>query len=220
MSTIIDIIAYIIGCNALIYLGVHLPLDIITQLRADQKTKEGAKDYPPWQEGKQIIKIITVITSLLFWAFFILWPPLHLLNWDGFILLFSFNIPVIGLIIHYIGLVLLSLGTVVAIAGRISRGIQAISWGVPKDLTTKGAYSIVRHPLYSSYCLYFLGFPLALQNYLLIPLAFGIIGYYFTAKYEEKILVNEFGEEYKIYQRKVGMLVPFLGRRKAKEKSK
>ena len=53
-----------------------------------------------------------------------------------------------------------------------------------------------------------------MANYLLLPMILGIIGYYYTAKYEEKILEKEFGEEYQNYQRKVGMLIPFIGRKK------
>ena len=59
-----------------------------------------------------------------------------------------------------------------------------------------------------------------MQNFLLIPLILGIFGYYFTAKYEERILEKEFGEDYQSYQRKVGMLLPLIGRRKPTQKPK
>ena len=78
----------------------------------------------------------------------------------------------------------------------------------------KGGFRLVRHPLYASYCYYFIGLPLAMFNYLLFPLILGIIGYYFTAIYEERILVEEFGEEYIEYRKKVGMFIPLIGKQR------
>lgn len=209
-----DFLSYFIGGNAILYLLIHLPLDLLTLINQREKRKEEAEEYPPWEEGKNIIKIITVFTSLYFWTFFLGWPILHLLQWDGFILFFNFQIPYIGKALQYIGLILIGGGTLIACIGRIARGIKAISWGVPKELTTNLGFRIVRHPLYASYCNYFLGIPLAMLNFLLLSLLPGIIGYFFTAKYEESILIKEFGEDYKEYQKKVGMLIPFVGRRK------
>jgi len=211
-----DIIAYFIGSNALLYLAIHIPLDIITYTKKKERYKAGAEEYPAWS-GQNIIKIITIFSSILFWIFFICWPILHLANIDNFILFLNFTIPIVGEVFQYVGLVLVGFGSIIAIIGRISRRIDAISWGVPKELTTRGAFKIVRHPLYSSYCFYFIGIPLSMLNYFLIPLIIGIFGYYFTAKYEEEILVKEFGHEYQIYQSKVGMLLPFIGRKKIEE---
>ena len=209
----VTVIAIFIGLNALLYLIIHLPLDILTFRTKDEKYKEEAKEYPPWDK-KNTIKIITVVASILFWIFFIGWPILHLLSWDNFILFFNFQIPIVGTYIQIVGMILVSLGTLIAIIGRYSRGKTAISWGVPKKLTIRGGFRIVRHPLYASYCYFFLGLPLVVSNYLLLPLILGIIGYYYSALYEEKILVEEFGNEYRAYQEKVGMLVPFFGRKK------
>ncbi|NHJ85264.1 MAG: isoprenylcysteine carboxylmethyltransferase family protein [Asgard group archaeon] len=215
-----DIIAIVIGINALVYMLIHIPLDILTIVKKTKREKSGAKEYPAWEKGKNVIKIITILTSVIYWIFFIIWPIIHFLEWDAFILFFNFEIPYVSEVFQYIGLILTSIGTFIACLGRISRSIYAISWGVPNKLTTHLGFKIVRHPLYSSYILYFVGIPLAMQNYLLIPLVLGIIGYVFTAKYEEQILLLEFGEEYKEYQRKVGMLLPFIGRRKDDLKEK
>jgi len=208
-----DIIAYFLLGNIILYLLIHIPLDILTYMNKERKTKENTEEYSAWGE-QQFIKIITLISSLVFWVFFAIWPILHLLHSDNFILFFNYTIPIVGEIIQYIGFVLIGLATIIAIIGRIARKRIAISWGVPKELTTNIGFQIVRHPLYASYCYYFLGFPLVMSNYLLIPLILGVIGYYNTAKYEEQILEKEFGEEYQAYQRKVGMLIPFIERKK------
>ena len=209
-----NFLAYYIGSNALLYLLIHVPLDTLIIINRQEKQRRGAKDYPPWEEGKSFTKIVTLLTSLYFWIFFICWPIFHLFGWDEFFFIFNFEIPYAGIVMQYIGLILIGAGTFIATMGRIARGRKAISWGVPKELTTNLGFRIVRHPLYASYCYYFIGIPLAMQNYLLLPLILGVIGYYSTAKYEEKILEAEFGETYHKYQKKGGMLIPFIGKRK------
>jgi len=208
-----NILAIFIGSNALLYLLTHIPIDAITFFSKNEKYKAEAKEYPAWDKSK-FIAIITVGASLFFWVFFLIWPILHLLGWDNFILFFNFEIPYVSIYLQIFGMVLVALGTLIAIIGRFSRGTIAISWGVPKKLTVIGMFRIIRHPLYSSYCFYFIGMPIMMQNFLLIPLILGVLGYYLSAVYEEKILVEEFGEEYIDYQKKVGMLIPFIGRKK------
>ncbi|MFQ6087744.1 MAG: methyltransferase family protein [Candidatus Methanofastidiosia archaeon] len=66
------------------------------------------------------------------------------------------------------GAILLLSGVLLADWGRISRGIHATSWRVPEKLTTKGAYSFVRHPMYLSYFLMFFGIFMLTLNLLLI----------------------------------------------------
>lgn len=191
---------------------IHIPIDIITYNLKAEKLKTGAKDYPPWDKSN-FIKTATVLASLFFWLFFLVWPILHFLDWDSFILFFNFEIPFVGIPFQITGMILIAFGIIIAIIGRVSRGTKAISWGVPKSLTVKGGFQLVRHPLYASYCYYFIGLPLAMFNYLLFLLVLGVIGYYFTAKYEERILVEEFGEGYCEYQKKVGMLIPLIGKK-------
>jgi protein-S-isoprenylcysteine O-methyltransferase Ste14 len=78
-------------------------------------------------------------------------------------------------------------------------------------LVQKGPYGIIRHPLYVAYIFILAGLSLILLIYwLLIPTLFIIIGIYPTAKAEEEILIEQFGEEYIEYKRKVGMFLPKL----------
>ncbi|MFX1535627.1 MAG: methyltransferase family protein [Promethearchaeota archaeon] len=208
-----DFIALFIGANALIYLLIHLPLDLLTLLDSQKKLKEDAKEYPPW--NTKVSMVVIFLSTIYFWGFFVLWPILHYMGYDGVLFFFIFEAPILGELLQYLGLVLIGSGTIIAGLGRIGRGRGMIAWGVPKKLTTNWGFRIVRHPGYASYCYYFIGVLLTLQNILLLPLVLGSYGYYQTAKYEENILEAEFGDTYREYQKKVGMLVPFIGRRRS-----
>ncbi len=72
-----------------------------------------------------------------------------------------------------------------------------------------GAYRYIRHPLYASRTLLYLGLFLFFENllFLLIFLSSGLL-VYFQAKSEENLLVKVFGEEYKSYQEASGMFFP------------
>ncbi|MCK4279783.1 MAG: isoprenylcysteine carboxylmethyltransferase family protein [Candidatus Thorarchaeota archaeon] len=76
-------------------------------------------------------------------------------------------------------------------------------------LIRKGPFGVVRHPLYVSYFLITVGLAGVLHiGWILIPslcIAFGI---YSTAKAEEEVLIEQFGEEYIRYQQEVGMFLP------------
>ncbi len=82
-------------------------------------------------------------------------------------------------------------------------------------LIQEGPYKIIRHPLYVSYILILIGLSfILLLFWLLIPTLCITIGIYPTAKAEEALLIEQFGEEYLAYQQKVGMLIPKFRPRK------
>jgi protein-S-isoprenylcysteine O-methyltransferase Ste14 len=81
-------------------------------------------------------------------------------------------------------------------------------------LVQKGPFRIIRHPLYVSYIFILAGLSMVLLTFwLLIPTLFLIIGIYPTAKAEEEILIEQFGEEYINYKRNVGMFFPKIHRK-------
>lgn len=110
------------------------------------------------------------------------------------------------------GLLLVLAGILLADWGRVSRGVIAPSRDMPEGytLSTRGPYSIVRHPMYVSYSLFFVGIPLVFLNVFLFLYIVGIPGYYRIAKEEERILTKRFGEDYTRYQKGVGMFFPKL----------
>jgi protein-S-isoprenylcysteine O-methyltransferase Ste14 len=104
------------------------------------------------------------------------------------------------------------MGTIIACWGRWARGIIAPSWGLSEEikLVKRGPYKFVRHPLYSSYIILFIAFPLLTMNLLTMLCLPGIIGYYLLIKDEEKLLLKHFGNEYQNYIEQTGRFFPRL----------
>lgn len=68
-------------------------------------------------------------------------------------------------------------------------------------------YKLVRHPLYSGFILAFWATPVMTLGHLIF--AAGMTVYMLVAiRYEERDLVNLFGQDYEAYRGKVGMLLP------------
>lgn len=204
-----QIIGIFFAINLTIYLVVSLPLDLVTYGRNSKGAKERSH-----QIETNIIMIITFLISGYMWLIYFLVPIDALIGLNIFSYQILFNFDPLNTLIQSLGLVIILFATFVASWGRVSRGRRAFSWGVPKKLEKEGMYSLIRHPLYASYCYYFVGFVLLLQNLLILPLLIGIYGYYDISKYEETILIDHFGEEYSEYQERVGRFFPRLRRKK------
>jgi protein-S-isoprenylcysteine O-methyltransferase Ste14 len=72
-------------------------------------------------------------------------------------------------------------------------------------------YKLVRHPLYSGFVIALWATPVMSYGHAL--LAFGLTVYILIAiQYEERDLIDEFGDEYRNYRRRVGSLMPGVGR--------
>ena len=98
---------------------------------------------------------------------------------------------------------------------RYSLGKQATPTLVIIDdhqLITRGIYKYVRHPIYGGSIIGLIGFGLVTQS---ILVSISIFVLYFKilndrAKYEEKILADEFGDEYIEYMKNSKKLIPFV----------
>lgn len=80
-------------------------------------------------------------------------------------------------------------------------------------LNSSGFYKVIRHPQYLFQLLSDLGVGIALMGYIIIPLVVivEIPLFILRAKYEDKILMEYFKEEFVEYKRKSGFIFPFFG---------
>ena len=99
----------------------------------------------------------------------------------------------------------------------LTHGIEQIHMkpGDVDKLITNGLYSIVRHPSYSGTILMNIAYLLLFRTLWLIPpvCVFSVL-WYLEAKYEEKALVEKFGESYREYIKATGMFFPKLSKPK------
>jgi len=115
-------------------------------------------------------------------------------------------IQIIGFIVFYTGAVAYNINII--IVGKYLRPAPSGTLENHK-LIQKGPFAVIRHPLYVSYMLITAGLGLVLLSYwLLIPTVLILIGIYPTARAEEAILIEQFGDEYVRYKQRVGMFFP------------
>jgi protein-S-isoprenylcysteine O-methyltransferase Ste14 len=110
-----------------------------------------------------------------------------------------------------LGIVFLSLSAFLATKGlSIVFGEKRQNPGVIR----KSAFGIIRHPIYLSEILLYLGLlMLSLSLAAALILGIAILFLHYIAKYEETLCLMRYGEEYKRYMRDVPMLVPRFWKR-------
>ena len=143
---------------------------------------------------------------ILFCLFMALWISDMLLKYSSFL---NEYIPV-GVRLPFGILLLIVSGYMAGTGLSIIFGKQAQSQGVIK----KGVFSFVRHPIYLSEIILYLG--LLLLNISLAAAFIWIIAIFFLhyiSRYEEKLLLVKFGKEYEQYMREVPMWFPRLYRK-------
>ena len=138
---------------------------------------------------------------------------LFLLIWvvDSFLLRIStFLSDYISL---YIRLVILGL-LLVTVAYLIRSGHVVVKHEQrPSGVVSTGAFRYVRHPLYLGSIMFYLGLTVSTASLFSLVLVVLIFFFYnYIAKYEEKLLENQFNEEYRDYKKRTGKWVPMIGR--------
>ena len=114
----------------------------------------------------------------------------------------------------YIGLALTSLGAAFAIWARSTLGRNWSASVTVKEnhsFVQRGPYRFVRHPIYAGGLLAMLGTAVVYGEvgcFVAVVLAF--IGWWLKARIEEAFMTQQFGEDYRRYQRNVKQLIPFV----------
>ena len=112
-----------------------------------------------------------------------------------------------------IGVVLCALGIGLAIRARVSLGRN---WGMPMsrkenpELVTTGPYAFVRHPIYAGLLLAMLGSTIGESAVWVLPLILCGAYFIYSARREEKLMIEQFPELYPAYMRRTKMLLPFI----------
>jgi protein-S-isoprenylcysteine O-methyltransferase Ste14 len=121
-------------------------------------------------------------------------PPLDALGWTGIVLCVA--------------------GLAFCIWARFTvgsnwSGVVTLKGG--HELITRGPYALVRHPIYTGLLAMFLATVIMLGHLggiIAIPLI--VVSFWIKLRSEEKLMLEQFPEEYSAYQRRVKRLIPFI----------
>ncbi len=106
---------------------------------------------------------------------------------------------------------------VLAVSGYLAWRSLAIVFGEERETPSvirKGVYRFMRHPMYFSEVLIYLGMLIFSTSLAAVVIGLVATGFlYFLCRHEEKLLVARFGEEYEKYRREVGLWLPRIRRK-------
>jgi protein-S-isoprenylcysteine O-methyltransferase len=112
------------------------------------------------------------------------------------------------------GLLLVLLGIAFSIWARLELGGNWSGTVTVKQghtLIRRGPYTIVRHPIYSGLLLAFLGVAIILgQIRGLLGVGILSLSFWLKSRIEERFMLEQFGAEYRDYQRQVKALIPYV----------
>ncbi len=107
------------------------------------------------------------------------------------------------------------IGATILIFGfYLARKSMKMVFGIKRDkpeVISNKIYFKVRHPMYLGAILFYLGITVLMYSLpLFITFLAIFIFYNFIARHEEKLLLNQFGDDYADYMKKVRRWIPYL----------
>lgn len=124
--------------------------------------------------------------------------------------------PTTSFLLKTSGYVLIITGFLISVSavrnlGSNWTGLQDYRVKKGQKLIKTGIYKLIRHPIYFAGIVESVGFELAANSWLFIPVT--IIGFLALRKHiekEEKLLEIKFGKDYLTYKKEVKKLIPFI----------
>lgn len=157
--------------------------------------------------------IYVLAASLMLVLLFALWRPIPVTIWavEGPAALVLWGLCAIGWGLVLLSTFLLNHFELFGLA-QVARAMANRQAADP-EFRTPLLYRLVRHPLYLGFFIALWATPVMTVGHLV--LALGMSVYTLIAiGYEERDLVAVFGQQYRSYQKRVGMLVPGIGKRR------
>ncbi|TAL74153.1 MAG: isoprenylcysteine carboxylmethyltransferase family protein [Bacteroidetes bacterium] len=170
---------------------------------------------------------VVLITGTIFIVLFSWFLSIRYKRYHGIARFFAFESVFILVLLNYkvwfnnpfstlqiISWIFLILSVYVVIAGYLllkRKGKSDTNFENTSVLVTSGIYGFIRHPLYLS--IFLLGTGAMLKDVGLIQTGFGVINLialFFTARIEEKEMIDKFGDEYLTYMKSTRMFIPFI----------
>ncbi len=103
---------------------------------------------------------------------------------------------------------------ILVLSGYLARTSLSIVFGEIREtpcVIRKGVFNVVRHPMYLSEILLYLGFLImSISIAALFVWIIAILFLHFISRHEEKLLLTRFGKDYEQYMREVPMLIPLF----------
>ncbi len=173
---------------------------LLSEIILNILTRSSAKDLKQKDKGSMLtgwvmitVAIAAGITCAIYTSSFIL--PTLLMYYTGIAIL------VLGMVIRFTAIWQLGKMFTVDVTIRHNHRIK-------KD----GLYSLLRHPSYTGMLLSFAGFGLSLNNYLSVVVVVVVVfaSLLYRIGIEEKVLKEQFGEEYETYCKNTYRLIPFV----------
>jgi protein-S-isoprenylcysteine O-methyltransferase Ste14 len=146
----------------------------------------------------------------------IIWITIGIANSLGILAAIFIKSPISSnVLIPYFGLFLIASGMIFRFISILSLGkFFTVDVTIRKDHKIKkdGLYRLIRHPSYTGSILSFIGFGISLDNWISLliislPVIFAMLH---RIKVEEKLLVDQFGNDYVDYMKKTYRLIPWI----------
>ena len=116
--------------------------------------------------------------------------------------------------IAWIGVVLCIAGLLFCVWARFTLGRNwsgVVTFKGGHELITRGPYAIVRHPIYTGILIMIVGTVIVFGHVAgIVALPFVFWGLWIKLRYEEKLMLEKFPDQYAAYQRRVKRLIPFV----------